>query len=102
MNIRELLEKVKNAPSPLTRDESIPDDMTTDKKLKALRRQWRVEHEIEEKQYLEAAIRERQRERERQMFTGGPNQLANRAGGGVRRSPKQSKNITYYGRAKVL
>jgi len=66
--LQELWEKYKGSDSE--EREEIPDDVTTDKYLKSLRREDRIMDEEEEKEYLKKKIAERQRQRMRKHLYG--------------------------------
>jgi hypothetical protein len=62
MKITELFEKIGSMKSPFDRDPNLPDDVTTDKVLRSLRRQRRVQLEAEEKKRLKEEIHEYRKE----------------------------------------
>ena len=95
MKCKEMLERLGDGPR--LRDDSVPDDQTTDKRLRSLRRQWRVEEEIEEKRYLEQAIMQRHRDRDKKAFYGDKSILHNDG-----KWIKKGKPISYYDKGRIL
>jgi len=99
MKLRDLVTKLKNTTSPLARDQSVPDDVTTDKELKSLRRQYRVQQEVHEKEYLRKVITEEQRKQSAKALNDGISPLKHNGVGFKLKKPSQTR---YYGRGGLL
>lgn len=91
MKLSTIVNALRNTTSPLARDQTIPDDQTTDKQLRGLRRQRRVQLEEFEKERLQQEILAHQRKRAAEGIVGdGKNPLKyNGVGYKLGKMPKQ-------------
>lgn len=100
MKLRDIVQKLRDTTSPLARDQNIPDDQTTDKALRSLRRQRRVQLEEFEKEQLRQEISLHQRMRAREAIVGdGKTALSKN---NMPSNFKKKRMQSYYERGKIL